>query len=141
MNGKDVINAILKREGISASDLANDIGMKRPQGLYDILNGKTKNVSKTMAMRIKTAKPAYSEDWLLTGEGPMLDTENTESGSPLPNNVDCAINALLRRIDRLLDIHERDIVIHERNSKNMENLLTLLLERSGISEAKEKNVG
>lgn len=141
MTGKDVVNAILKREGITASDLANDIGMKRPQALYDILNGKTKNVSKTMAMKIKAAKPVYSEDWLLTGEGPMLDTENTESCSPFPSNAETTINALLRRIDRLLDIHERDIAIHERNSKNMENLLALLLERSGLSESKERNVG
>lgn len=141
MNGKDVINAILKREGISASDLATDIGMKRPQAIYDILNGKTKNVSKTMAMKIIAAKPMYREEWLTTGEGPMLDTDYTEKDSVNSASFFDDVKALLKRIDKLIEQHERDTIIHEQNAKNMDRLLTLLLEKSGVSETKEARVG
>ncbi len=135
MTGKDVINAILKREGITASDLATDIGMKRPQAIYDILNGKTKNVTKTMAMKIKSAKPIYSEDWLLTGEGAMLDTEYTENPSQPQVSMQSEVVALLHRIDKLLEMHEKDMERIDNQSKQIDRLLSLLVSgKSGFTE-------
>ena len=135
MTGKDVINAILKREGITASDLATDIGMKRPQAIYDILNGKTKNVTKTMAMKIKSAKPIYSEDWLLTGEGVMLDTEYTENTSQPQVSMQSEVVALLHRIDKLLEMHEKDMERIDNQSKQIDRLLSLLVSgKSGFTE-------
>lgn len=73
MTPAEIINAILANENITASQLAEDIGMSRPQGIYDILKGKVKNVSSRMANLIHNAKPMYRKEWLLTGMGEMLD--------------------------------------------------------------------
>ena len=40
MTAKEVINAILMQENITGSQLAKDMGLSRPQAVYDILNGK-----------------------------------------------------------------------------------------------------
>ena len=55
-------------------------GYERPQAFYDILNGKTRAISSTMAERIRTAFPEINGVWLLTGTGNMLLTpEGTET--------------------------------------------------------------
>lgn len=129
MTGKNVIEAILKREKITPAQLAKDIGEQRPQAIYDIVNGKTKNVSKNMAMKIKSAKPIYNEEWLLTGEGEMLDAEYTEIESTSPKSMQSEVVALLHRIDKLLDMHEKDMEYIERSSKQIDQLLSLLMSR------------
>lgn len=138
MTGKNVIEAILKRERITPSQLAKDIGEPRPQAIYDIVNGKTKNVSKAMAMKIKAAKPVYNEEWLLTGEGEMLDTEYTENDSVPQKSMQSEVVALLHRIDKLLEMHEKDMECMERSSKQIDQLLSLLINResgrTGFSE-------
>lgn len=73
MTAKETINAILLQENITGAQLAKDIGLSRPQAVYDILNGKVIKVSARMANLIHSAKPIYNLDWLLTGEGVMLD--------------------------------------------------------------------
>lgn len=45
MTAKEVINAILMQENITGSQLAKDMGLSRPQAVYDILNGKVLKVS------------------------------------------------------------------------------------------------
>ena len=76
--GQKVINAILEHENINASKLAEEIGLKdsvknKSQALYDVLRGKTKTISQRLAKLIHAAKPMYSIEWLITGEGEMLD--------------------------------------------------------------------
>ena len=73
MTAKETINAILLQENITGAQLAKDIGLSRPQAVYDILNGKVVKVSARMANLIHSAKPMYNLDWLLTGEGDMLN--------------------------------------------------------------------
>jgi transcriptional regulator with XRE-family HTH domain len=75
MSASEVIAAILKNEGITPAQLAKDIGLNRPQAIYDIMNGKAKSITQKMATRIKNAKPLYDYDWLLTGNGQMIATE------------------------------------------------------------------
>lgn len=129
MNAKEVIDAILQREGIDPAQLAKDIGLSRPQAIYDILKGKTKNITDSMAAKIRAAKPAYNKDWLQTGNGDMLNTEYTEV-KPLDATIN--INALIHRIDKLIEVHEQD-------SKKIDLLLNALLDRSGF--AKEEAAG
>lgn len=73
MTSAEIIDAILANENITASQFAEEIGMKRPQGIYDIQKGKVKGISGRMANLIHNAKPMYRKEWLLTGEGEMLD--------------------------------------------------------------------
>lgn len=84
MTAKETINAILLQENITAAQLAKDIGLSRPQAVYDIINGKVAKVSARMANLIHSAKPMYSIDWLLTGDGNMLDSEIQTS--PISNH-------------------------------------------------------
>jgi len=75
MTAKETINAILLQENITGAQLAKDIGLSRPQAIYDIINGKVLKVSGRMANLIHSAKPMYNLDWLLTGEGEMLNAD------------------------------------------------------------------
>ena len=45
MTAKEIINAILMQENITGSQLAKDMGLNRPQAVYDIINGKVLKVS------------------------------------------------------------------------------------------------
>lgn len=73
MQAREIINTILSKEQITGAQLAKDIGLARPQAIYDILNGKVARVSVRMANLIHSAKPIYNLDWLLTGNGAIFD--------------------------------------------------------------------
>lgn len=108
MTAKETINAILLQEKINGAQLAKDIGLSRPQAIYDILNGKVAKVSARMANLIHSAKPMYSIDWLLTGEGNMLDADIPDSfvaSSEKKESVDAlsVINSLISQYSRLED--------------------------------------
>lgn len=78
MQAREIINTILSQEKITGAQLAKDIGLNRPQAIYDILNGKVARVSVRMANLIHSAKPMYNLDWLLTGKGAMFDGDIKE---------------------------------------------------------------
>lgn len=108
MTAKETINAILLQEKINGAQLAKDIGLSRPQAIYDILNGKVAKVSTRMANLIHSAKPMYSIEWLLTGEGNMLDADIPDSfvaSSEKKESVDAlsVINSLISQYSRLED--------------------------------------
>ncbi len=65
----------LKMNPKSFSELC---GYDRPQVFYDILRGKTKNISSTMSEHIMKAVPQLSRTWLLTGEGPMMQSDSND---------------------------------------------------------------
>lgn len=102
MTAKETINAILLQENITGAQLAKDIGLSRPQAIYDIINGKVAKVSARMANLIHSAKPMYSIDWLLTGEGNMINAEmpgSSISKKYKHDNVDAlsVINSLIQQ--------------------------------------------
>ena len=53
----------------------------RYQRILDIQNGKVKNISAEVASRIIDAYPQFNIEWLLTGEGEMLNSETKEPNS------------------------------------------------------------
>ena len=112
--------------GIKKNAFEQTIGMS---------NGFVNNTNDRMTKRsldaIKSAYPQLNTDWLISGRGEMLRTDIPASDNP--NNE---VMALLQRIDKLIELHERDIEIHELNARNMDRLLTLLTERYGLSEEK-----
>lgn len=129
MTGKEIIERILADEGIQAQNLADRIGDKRPQAIYDILHEKTKRVSKTMASKIVAAFPHYSVDWLTTGEGEVYaDSDSFAAQKAMGKNTQ---EMLLKRIDKLIEIHERDV-------KNIERLIKLLESREQERGSKDK---
>ena len=77
MNGRDIINNVLKYTGLTPSIFAKKLGEKRPQRIYDIQNGKTKKLSPEIADKIVSVFPAINRTWLLTGEGDMLNESTT----------------------------------------------------------------
>ena len=80
MDAKERIEKILEVYNIKAKTLAERIGLDRPQAIYDILHGKTKGVSETMAIKIVSAFQEVNKIWLLTGEGNVLNTMMVSDG-------------------------------------------------------------
>jgi len=72
MTGADIINEILAELKIKASIFSKSLGYERPQKIYDIQKGKTKNISNELADDIVFTYPQFNKSWVLTGEGPML---------------------------------------------------------------------
>lgn len=141
MTAKEIINAILLQENITASQLAKDIGLSRPQAVYDILNGKVLKVSARMANLIHTAKPMYSIDWLLTGEGNMLNSDIPASSirTERPNEqVDS-----LTVINRLIEINsQKDVEIRElrQSYEHLARCFEKLANRETITAADKKAI-
>lgn len=100
-----IIEALADYLKISVAELSQKAGYERAQSFYDVLNGKTKNISPKMANNIVSAFPEINKDWLLTGNGEMLiEEEEDEEEDEL---------ALFLREERknydltLTDIHEK----------------------------------
>lgn len=129
MGAKEVIGAILDHENITAAQLAKDIGLQRPQSIYDILSGKTASISPRMARNIHEAKPIYNPDWLVTGNGNMLNedipasairttkiNEKTDALSVISHLVE--VNCKLEREIELLRMAFQEL------SKHLETLIS-----------------
>lgn len=74
-NTKERIATILRYSGHNAATFSVAINCKTKQAVYDLLHGKTKTVSDTMANKITSYLPEISRSWLLTGEGSMLRSQ------------------------------------------------------------------
>ncbi len=112
MTAKEIINSILLQENITGSQLAKDIGLTRPQAIYDILSGKVLKVSARMANLIHTAKPMYNINWLLTGDGDMLNADISASSirTERPHEPIDSLSV----INRLIEINsQKDTEIRE----------------------------
>jgi len=72
MNARERIEALLEMYELNAKVLSEMLGMKRPQAIYDILNGKTKSITENMAIKIVSVFSDLNKTWLLTGEGDIL---------------------------------------------------------------------
>jgi len=48
------------------------IGNEKPQAIYDIQKGKTKNISESMAIKIISVFPEFNKSWLMLTS--VLDT-------------------------------------------------------------------
>lgn len=79
MNAPERLQAILNYENLNANTLADSLGFDKPQRLYDVLNGKTKNISEKLADIILNVYPYYNKVWLLTGVGSMLNEEQQDT--------------------------------------------------------------
>lgn len=69
---KDVLEKIASFLELSIAELSEKVGYDRPQAFYDVINGKTKKISSTMANSIIAVYPEFNLNWLLTGNGDFL---------------------------------------------------------------------
>lgn len=69
------LEQIMEYYELNPNSFANKIGLKRTQNLYDIRDGKIKNITFSLANKINTVFTAINKNWLLTGEGEMLNKE------------------------------------------------------------------
>lgn len=116
----------LEYKGLDKSVFERMCGLAN--GFVDKTNSRMR---KTSLNSISATFPDLNTEWLMSGRGEMI--RDVQDNEPEPQSE---VMALLQRIDKLIEIHERDTIINERNSKNMERLLTLLLDRSGFSKEK-----
>lgn len=77
----DRIQAILDLFGLTAYSLAMKIGINRPDVFYNIRDGKTKNISSELALKIQSVYTSLNLNWILTGEGEMIEGANNEYSS------------------------------------------------------------
>lgn len=77
MDGSKILNKILEYSELNGKNFSEKIGLKRPQAIYDILNGKTQNISAAMANKIISVFPELNKGWLQSGEGSMLKESST----------------------------------------------------------------
>lgn len=72
MTPAERFNEVLRYTKTNVKSLSERLGYARPQGLYDVAAGRTKNISQNLARKIVTEFPEISQAWLLSGEGEML---------------------------------------------------------------------
>jgi transcriptional regulator with XRE-family HTH domain len=72
---KERIEAIIRHERISPSQLADNLGVQR-SGVSHILSGRNKP-SLDFLYKLLTCYPNISGDWLITGKGAMLADEKS----------------------------------------------------------------
>lgn len=87
MTDSERIEELVKYSGLNIKRLAEEIGLKTVQTLYDIRNGKH-GISKDVANKIKGKYLNINFNWLLTGEGEMLCgvVQNNENGDNIQGN-------------------------------------------------------
>ena len=131
----EVIAKELTYTKLNAKQLADRIGLDRPQAIYDILKGKTKSISPAMASKILSVFPEFDRGWLMTGEGSMLrdnshhfadnnqgfiNSNNNNIGNTIDNRQYYSDSPdVLRAQIELLDerIKEKDAQIKEKDAQ------------------------
>ena len=137
----EVIAKVLAYTKLNAKQLADKIGLERPQAIYDILKGKTKSISPSMANKILSVFPEIDRGWLMTGEGEMLKSVTQQFGDHnfVGNNINNSPIGIdnrhyysdspdvLRAQIELLDerIKEKDAQIKEKDAQ-ISRLLSIL---------------
>lgn len=118
-----IIEALAEYLKISVAELSQKAGYERAQSFYDVLNGKTKNISPKMAKNIVSAFPKINKDWLLTGNGEML-VQNTPEEEPEEEETYLRAernrySLSLQRIQELTNLPLRTLKAYDNGSKEM----------------------
>lgn len=79
MNAAERIQALIDNMGLNAKIFSEQCGYDRPQVIYDLLKGRTRNISASMCDKIMRAVPNLNRTWLLTGDGEMYNNAAVKS--------------------------------------------------------------
>lgn len=122
------MDLLLQHLKMNAVSFSKSIGKERPQLVYDILKGKTKNISHTLANQIISVFPEIRKPWLIAGDGPMLEkgiSENPPSKeSPAPKHQPQQPNgdsAATPALDELAELRRSLLQLIENNGKLIES--------------------
>lgn len=74
MTASERIEKLVEHFHTNVKALSELCGYDRPQAFYDILKGKTRNISPNMCDRILSVLPSVNRVWLFTGEGCITDS-------------------------------------------------------------------
>lgn len=66
--GSEVLNIIIQNENETINSFSKKIGLKRPQSLYDVRDGKARYISPQLAEKINKAYPHYTIESLVSGQ-------------------------------------------------------------------------
>ena len=75
---KDRMRKLLEYKSLSIPKFAVAIGVKTPQAIREILNGKTKTLSDSMRSKILSYIPELNPVWLLAGDGEMILSQGNQ---------------------------------------------------------------
>lgn len=135
---EDVINKLLIYSKLSAKGFAEKIGLDRPQAIYDILNGKTKGISRAMENKILSVFPEVNKTWLLTGEGEMLrssisQTSSGNNNTQVVGDGNRLVNtALLEEVAAQRRLTEDALKSLARTQEQVSSLIELLKEKKNV---------
>jgi hypothetical protein len=119
MNATDVLNKILEINDINAKSLSEKMKLDRPQSLYDIRNGKTKSISRSIANKISSVFPDLNKSWILTGEGEMYSKADIQNSDV---QIESDHSSLIRSIEKMTETADR-------NSRTLEKIVDFLINK------------
>ena len=142
MTDSERIKTVLKYSGMSANKFAKHVGLKSPQVLYDVTNGRN-GIFKDLADKITAKCVNISLSWLLTDEGEMLKSESmneqsSDSSTVLPSIetkrlIELGAEAFEKK---LLDMFQKGEIYSAATVKEKDLLIHELLIKVGKLEAK-----
>lgn len=128
-DGSEILTEVLKYTRNTINSLGKEIDLKRSQNLYDIRNEKVKKLSFELASKIRLKYPEFNLDWLISGEGEMLNTKKKVSDTIKPDpdsNLHEDDGPYSQTVPRLLTMLEKaqDAFLKEQEAfrKEQENL-------------------
>lgn len=74
---QDRIKTLVEYSGMSVSDFSRHIGLKSPNAIREIINGRTKTLSDAVSMYITKTYPTINQEWLHKGIGEMYNEHAT----------------------------------------------------------------
>lgn len=77
MGASERLKQVIEYSGLTSSSFSKAIQTSTKQAVYDILKGRTRSISNSIASKIIARFPEISETWLLTGTGEMLREHST----------------------------------------------------------------
>lgn len=142
MTDSERIKTVLKFSGMSANKFAKHIGLKSPQVLYDVTNGRN-GISKDLADKITAKCVNISLSWLLADEGEMLKSESMkDENSDSPNMMPPISKEALVELGaeafekKLLDMFQKGEIYSAATVREKDLLIHELLIKVGRLEAK-----
>lgn len=131
MTDSERIEALVKHSGLNIKRLAEEIGLKTVQTLYDIKNGKH-GISKDVANKIKGKYLNINTQWLLTGEGDMFTSkviQNNQNGDNIQGNsvtIHKSTQEMSGLIQALIDQLSTNQQQISKNQEQIDRLITII---------------
>lgn len=119
-NVKERINELAKYAGCqNMKALSDALGLKTPQIFYDIMSGKVSGISGRLAGKIIHEYPEIRKEWLLLGEGEMLNARKPET--PAATGIDLE-KSMLNLWNELHELKERVRILEEGGAHTKKDL-------------------